>query len=210
MGAPVPGKGGRAAGPRLVRIVWRVSAALLVAAAAAGPAGIAAGQALDLARANGAVRGLDAVDIDGNGWSFADLSGRVVLIDFWATWCAPCLAEIPYMQRQVERHGEDFLILGVSLDRRARRNVVKWLNQQRVDWPQVHDGRGFGGDLALAFGVERLPTSVLIDHRGRVRAFSPRGEDLVAAVDRLVAELRAASSGEISPPGGEAYDTTQR
>ena len=64
------------------------------------------------------------------------------------------------------------------------------MNRNRVVWPQVHDRRGYGGELAVAFGIDRLPTSVLIDHQGRVRAFNPRGEALLIAVEQLVAEIR--------------------
>lgn len=167
-------------------------AAVLLVAAAAFLLPIAAGaQAPDLVRVHQALRTFQAVDLEGNAWSREQLDGRIVLIDFWAIWCAPCLAEIPYLHEVAARHPDRLVVLGVSLDRVPRRDVIAWLTRQRVDWPQMYDGRGFSGDLALAFDVEELPTSVLIDHRGRVRALTPRGEDLITAVDALVAEMPA-------------------
>jgi len=171
--------------PQWVLIAWALAGAVVLPC-------FAATQAPDLVRVNEALRRLDAVDVDGNEWGFEQLEGRVVLIDFWATWCAPCLAEVPYLRTVVQRYPDELIVLGVSLDRVSRREVVSWLSRQRVGWPQVHDGRGFVGELARAFDVEELPTSVLIDHRGRVRALTPRGDDLLAAVDALVAEMSTA------------------
>ncbi len=182
----------------MVRTIVRRVAAVVLVAGTVMVAVPAAAQAPDIARVDGALRRLDVQDIDGMTWTFEKLRGRVVLIDFWATWCAPCLAEIPTMRQARSRHPGKFEILGVSLDRRSRRDVAMWLKRQGVDWPQVHDGRGFTGELALAFDIVQLPTSVLVDHHGRVRAFTPRGEQLLAAVDTLVAEMEAEeTSGEI-------------
>ena len=67
-----------------------------------------------------------------------------------------------------------------------RRTLTGWLRRQGVEWPQLHDGRGYNGDLARQFEVTSLPTSVLIDREGRVRALNLRGELLIAAIDVLV------------------------
>ena len=148
-------------------------------------------QAPELDRLQEALRGLEAVDLEGKRWDLGSLRGRVVLIDFWATWCAPCLEQIPWLKAARERFGGRFEVLGVSLDRASRRDVNGWLARQRVGWPQVHDGRGYGGELARAFAVDRLPFSLLIDHQGRLRALDLRGEELLAAIEQLVAEMAA-------------------
>jgi thiol-disulfide isomerase/thioredoxin len=130
---------------------------------------------------------LDVEDLDGRRWTSADLRGRVVVLDFWATWCAPCLAEIPVLRRIDSTYDDDRVqVLGVSLDVSDRRNLHAWLNRQRIDWPQVWDGRGYDGELPVRFGVGSLPASVLIGPDGRAVALNLRGERLLAAVEVLV------------------------
>jgi thiol-disulfide isomerase/thioredoxin len=131
---------------------------------------------------------LDVRDLNGRRWTAANLRGRVVVLDFWATWCAPCLAEIPWLRRVRERFGPDRLeILGVSLDVTDRRTVHTWLNRNRIEWPQVWEDRGYDSAVVNQFGVVSLPTSLLVDTDGTVVAVNLRGEHLLTAVERLVA-----------------------
>ncbi len=109
------------------------------------------------------------------------------MLDFWATWCAPCLGEIPDLKEAYELYGSEGLeIVGVSLDQKARREVESFLRRQEISWPQVWDGRGFSGDLARRFGVESLPRSFLVDGRGWIVATDLRGEELLAVLDALL------------------------
>jgi thiol-disulfide isomerase/thioredoxin len=134
-----------------------------------------------------AVEELDAIDVTGRHWTPASLAGRVVLLEFWATWCAPCLSQIPLL-RELRRHygPERFEVLGISLNSSQRRDFIAWINRQGLSWPQIHDGRAFNGMVARTFGVQALPASVLIDQRGRVVAANLRDEALKRAVAALV------------------------
>lgn len=131
----------------------------------------------------------DVRDMEGRRWTAASLRGRIVVLDFWATWCAPCLADIPWY-RQIAARFDTVRVIGISLDTTDRRTLVSWLNRQRVDWPQVWEGRGYDSLLAEQFGVESLPTSVLVGADGRVVAVNLRGERLVAAIESLIAPGR--------------------
>ena len=128
-----------------------------------------------------------AVDLDGRVWSSESLRGRVVLIDFWATWCAPCLAELPRLRRLHARYDTgDLVILGISLDRSSARDFRSWLQRQGIGWPQVREVGGYDSPLAAQFGVEVLPASFLVGRDGRVVARDLRGESLTARVRALV------------------------
>ena len=125
-------------------------------------------------------------DLDGRSWQQEDLAGRVVLIDFWATWCPPCLAELPHMKRAYRRYAADgFEILAVSVDQTERRTLRRWLRVHRVPWPQLYDGRGLEGELAVRLDVGEVPRSFLFDRSGRLVATDLRGEALEAAVAAL-------------------------
>lgn len=160
--------------------------AVLAFVAFCGLAELTAAQApfFDTRDLQAVVDDLDVIDMDGRRWKSADLHGRVVLIDFWATWCAPCLTQIPELKRVRAKFGERFEVLAISLDSRTRRDLIAWLNQREVDWPQVHDGRAFSSPVARRFGVTALPASVLVAN-GRIAAVNLRGRDLDAAVAHL-------------------------
>jgi thiol-disulfide isomerase/thioredoxin len=139
----------------------------------------------DAAELQTAIDMLDVVDLQGRRWTAADLQGRIVLIDFWATWCAPCLAQIPELKRLRDRHGRRFEVLAISLDARGRRDLIAWLNRQAITWPQVHDGRAFSSPIARGFRVTALPASMLVVD-GRIAALNLRGDALEKTVERLV------------------------
>jgi peroxiredoxin len=133
------------------------------------------------------VETLDVIDLEGKRWAPERLRGRVTLVAYWATWCPECWAELPTLRRLRERYTRsDFEIIGVSVDVTSRRDVVSWLHRHRIDWPQVHDGRGFQGDLTRLLGVKSVPFSFLLDRQGRPVAVNLRGEALARAVDVLL------------------------
>ena len=126
-------------------------------------------------------------DIEGNTWTAEQLEGQVVLLDFWATWCTPCLAELPNLrQLQAEYGGEGLLIVGIALDAIDRRGLRSFLLRHDIDWPQVHRSDGVASELAQRFGVEAVPVTLLIDRQGRIIARDLRGEALAKVVDTLV------------------------
>lgn len=175
----------RSSGLAALACARAVGAWLVVAVIAASPAAASGQEPYFTTRdLQTAVDRLNVIDLDGRRWTSADLRGRLVLIDFWATWCAPCLAQIPELKRLRATYGERFEVLGISLDARDRRDVITWLNRQGVAWPQVHDGRAFSGPAVRRFGVQALPASLLVLN-GRVVATNLRGEELERAVDYL-------------------------
>lgn len=126
-------------------------------------------------------------DLDGKIWSAADLEGQVVLLDFWATWCAPCLAELPNLRRLDERFSSrGLVILGIALDTIDRRRLHSFLRRHDITWPQVHEPRGTESQAARRFRVEAVPSTLLIDPSGRVVARDLRGRALEVTVEALI------------------------
>lgn len=126
-------------------------------------------------------------DFEGRTWTAEDLAGRVVLLDFWATWCAPCLAELPHLRDLHERYGDrGLVIIGVALDAIERRDLRSFLLRHDVDWPQVHERDGTGAAFAQRFAVEAVPVTVLVDREGRMIARDLRGKALAKVIGTLL------------------------
>jgi peroxiredoxin len=126
--------------------------------------------------------------LDGTKVSLADLAGRVVLIDFWATWCEPYTQELHHLVDAYERfHERGFEVIGVCLDRDIDRDRLGRFTANRgMAWPQLFDGQAWDGELARAFGVDALPSSVLVDAQGRIHRIDLRGRELHRALAALL------------------------
>ena len=122
---------------------------------------------------------------DGREIDLAAMKGKVILIDFWATWCGPCMAELPKVKATYEKlQSKGFEIVGISLDR-DEEALEKVLKREKMTWPQCYDGGGT--KFAETFGIESIPTLWLVDKKGNLRDSNAR-EDLAAKVEKLLAE----------------------
>jgi len=122
---------------------------------------------------------------DGTPVDIDRLQGKVVLIDFWAVWCGPCIHEMPNLISLYNKyHNKGFEIIGISLDKNAV-DLRTYLSQNQITWPQYYDGRGWDNIIASRFNVNGIPATVLIDRRGIVRYLNLRGDRLEEAVENL-------------------------
>jgi thiol-disulfide isomerase/thioredoxin len=148
----------------------------------------AAKAALSKARLVGAKLDLSFVDSQGQPVDLNQLSGKVVLIDFWASWCPDCVREMPQVQ-QVYRTFESkgLTILGISLDK-DRRAMDNFIAKHLIPWPQYFDGKGWKNDLVTKYSVHEIPEMWIINKKGIVETTSADVTQLASTVERLVAE----------------------
>ena len=134
-------------------------------------------------------------DLNGNDLSLEKYRGNVVLLDFWAVWCAPCIAEMPNVKQVYDKYKDDnFQIIGISLDN-SRDTLVGYLEKEGITWPQVFDGNGWQNRVAQMYGINAIPHMYLIDGEGVVRKSDVRGHALEPAVAELVRENNAKLQG---------------
>jgi thiol-disulfide isomerase/thioredoxin len=132
-----------------------------------------------------------------------DYKGKLVLLDFWATWCGPCIKELPTVVKVYEEfHAKGFEILGVSLDSASGlEKLAKFTQEKGMPWPQICDTNAWKSPIAEGYAVHAIPSAFLIDGKnGTIVAMGNelRGEQLRATVERCLAKLGEAAPAKVS------------
>ena len=116
--------------------------------------------------------------LDGTPFNQKSLAGKVVLVDFWATWCGPCVAEIPNMLEQYEKyHAKGFEVVGISLDE-DKEKVDAFIAEHKIPWPIIYAGKGWQDPTAQFYGISGIPQLILIGRDGNVITLNARGKKL--------------------------------
>jgi thiol-disulfide isomerase/thioredoxin len=143
---------------------------------------------------------LEGKTFTGEDFNLKSLKGKVVLIDFWATWCGPCIAEIPNMKAMYEAYHESgFEIVGLSSDD-DREALNDFLENRKLPWIILHDEANQGNHAAMTYyGISGIPTMILVGKDGNVLDIHARGEQLEALLVKEFGERKKASKEKEKP-----------
>lgn len=123
---------------------------------------------------------------DGKELSLERFKDKVVLVDFWATWCPPCRAEVPNLVKAYEQYSsKGFEIIGISFDE-SREKFDEYIKENKMPWPQYFDGKGWQNEVGPTYGIQSIPAMYLLGKDGKVVSTDLRGEKLEEELAKLL------------------------
>lgn len=126
--------------------------------------------------------------VDGTAIDISKLRGKVVLVDFWATWCIPCMQGMPEVIAAYNKyHGKGLEVIGISLERGPKDKLLAVTKEKGMPWPEYYDGKEYENEISYAWGINSIPALWLVNKKGMVVDMNPAG-NLDAAIAKLLAE----------------------
>lgn len=128
--------------------------------------------------------------LGGGKFNIDDLKGKVVLVDFWATWCGPCIAELPNVKNLYDAyHSKGFEVIGISLDQDVE-SLNEFIKEKELAWDTIFfptpEEQGWDNPIARYYGISGIPTAILVNQDGKVVTLQARGESLQEELEKLL------------------------
>lgn len=132
--------------------------------------------------------------LDGQAFDWDAYRGKVVLVDFWATWCGPCIRELPNVIENYRKfHAKGFDVVGISLDDDTEK-VEEFITKREIPWVTLIDKdpkkRGWNSPLANQYGISGIPAAILVDREGKVVSLAAHGEELTELLEKLLGDAK--------------------
>ena len=128
----------------------------------------------------------EMLDSNGRQRKLSEFEGKIVLLEFWASWCGPCLSDMPYLKKTYENYNKyGFEILAVSFDMN-KEDWLKAIEENNLNWNHVTELKSYGNTAGFIYGVSGIPDNYLIDEKGIIKARDLRKDKLDKALEKMI------------------------